>query len=299
MEDPTLQYRSVLTEVIEHGEWTQTQQGVDALTRIAPRPMRFLLSEGFPAITERNLAPKTSERLPVTIWRQAIGEICAFINGARTLAELESFGCHWWAAWGTPEKCAKRGLPPGDLGPGSYGAAFHDFPTANGGSFNQFAAIVEEARRNPLLRTLFVSPWIPQYIPRRSGVQQQVVVAPCHGWVHIRIIDNRLTLHMFQRSADLVIGVPSNMVQYAALTMMLARVLGCQAYEYVHSFSDAHIYLDNLDAAKLMLSRDPLPLPQMAMMDPGINDLSAFRHEHFALWDYHPHPGIANLPVAI
>lgn len=291
-------YRDVLNLVLENGVLTPTQQGTDAITYMAPPAMRYRLSEGFPVITERNMAPKTSERLPVTIWRQAIGEICAFINGARTLEQLESFGCHWWAPWGTQEKCAKRGLAAGDLGPGSYGAAFHDFPTADGGSFNQFAELIEEIRANPHLRTHFISPWIPQYIGRRPGRQQKVVVAPCHGWVHVRIINERLTLHMTQRAGDLVIGVPSNMVQYAALTMMLAQVLNLEAYEYLHSISDAHVYKDHVTAANVMLWREPRPLPKM-ILDPTVRDLFAFRHEHFTLENYDPHPGIANIPVAI
>jgi len=184
------------------------------------------------------------------------------------------------------------------LGPGSYGAAFHDFPTAEGETYNQFAHVLQQMRENPHLRTHFITPWIPQYTMRIKGRTQKVVVCPCHGWIHLRIIDNQLTLHMFQRSADLPIGVPSNMVQYAALTMMIAQVLDLEAYEFVHSFSDAHIYVDQIEAVKTMLAREPKPLPHMKL-NPQVKDLFAFRKEDFTLENYQPHPGIWNIPVAV
>ncbi|MFH1170480.1 MAG: thymidylate synthase [Candidatus Vogelbacteria bacterium] len=292
------QYQRLLKDIVDRGVRTPSQQGIDAITLIGPNPMRFRLAEGFPMITERNMAPKISDNLPVTVWEQAIGEICCFINGGRTLAELEKFGCSWWRNWATPEKCAKRGLPAGDLGPGSYGPAFHDFPTKDGQVFNQFKHIIEQIQEEPQLRTHFVSPWIPQSIGRGKGKQQQVVVAPCHGWVHLRVIDGKLTLHMFQRSADTPVGVPSNMVQYGALLMMIAQVTGLEAYEYVHSFSDAHIYVDQMPAVETMLAREARSLPQL-LLDPSVKDLFAFRREHFTLKNYNPHPGIKAIPVAI
>lgn len=293
------EYRRVLQEILTYGERVPSQQGVDAIRRIAPNPMRFKLADGFPVITERNMNPKTSERLPITIWQQAIGEIFAFVNGARTIETLEEFGCYWWKDWATEEKCRKRGLEPGDLGDGSYGAAFHDFPTAEGKPFNQFAELVMEARENPHLRTLFVTPWIPQYIGRRKGVRQRVVVAPCHGWIHIDITpDRKLTLHMFQRSADVPVGVPSNMVQYAALTLAIAHVLGVEAYEYIHSFSNAHIFVNQIDAVKTMLDREPKNLPHVTLVNPPEN-IFDFRRENFVLLNYQHHPGIKGIPVAI
>lgn len=284
------QYQQLLKEILDHGVRVQTPQEVDALTIIGPKPMHYDLSQGFPAITERKLSEK--------IWGQAIGEIIAFVNGARTISELESYGCHWWKAWGTAEKAEKRGLAVGDLGPGSYGAAFHDFPTAEGESYNQFANILQQMRERPHLRTHFISPWIPQYTMRVTGRAQKVVVCPCHGWIHLRIINGKLTLHMFQRSADVPIGVPANMVEYAALTMMLAQVLGLEAGEFVHSFSDTHIYVDQIEAVKTMLAREARPLPTM-IMNPKIKDLFAFRKEDFQLENYDPHPGIWNIPVAV
>ena len=290
MEKQRSQYQLLLKEILDHGQTVTTPQGVDALSIIGPKPMHFKLAEGFPAITERKLSEK--------IWQQAIAEIIAFINGARTIDELESYGCFWWKAWGSEAKAKKRGLETGDLGPGSYGAAFHDFPTAEGENYNQFANILQQMREQPHLRTHFISPWIPQYTMRIKGRTQKVVVCPCHGWIHLRIIDQKLTLHMFQRSADVPIGVPSNMVQYAALTMMIAQVLGLEAYEFVHSFSDAHIYVDQIEAVKTLLEREVKPLPQMKI-NPQIKDLFAFRKEDFTLENYQAHPGIWNIPVAV
>jgi len=286
---PDTQYRERLQLILDHGVRVKSQQGVDALTVMGPPPMHFKLENGFPMITERSVKG---------FWKGSIGEICGFINGARTLEQLESFGCKFWTAWGTPEKTAKRGLAPGDLGPGSYGAAFHDFPTADGGTYNQVQNIVEQMIEFPHLRTHFISPWVPQYIIRGTGKQQKVVVVPCHGWIHLRIIDNKLTLHMFQRSGDFPVGVPSNMIQYAALLMMLAHVTKTEPYEFVHSFSDAHIYVDQIDTVKELLSREPKAFPTVTMLNKK-DDIFAYRADDFEVSDYDAHPPMKNIPVAV
>lgn len=295
---PDSQYQDLLRNILENGVTTNSQQGVDAITLMGPQNLHYKLENGFPIINARNMAPKESERLPVTVWKQAIGEILGFANGARTLKQLEKFGCSWWSPWGTEKKCSKRGLETGDLGPGSYGAAFHDFPTVEGETYNQFQNIIEQIREFPHLRTHFISPWIPQYTIRGTSKQQKVVVAPCHGWIHLRVIDNNLTLHMFQRSADVPVGVPSNMAQYAALTMAIAHATGTIPYEYIHSFSDAHIYVDQVPAVKTMLEREPKRLATMKL-NTDKKDFFNFRIEDFELSDYEPHPGIKAIPVAI
>ena len=216
---PDSQYRDLLARVLEHGEKTPTRQGPPALT-LLQQTMRFDLANGFPVITDRSIA---------SFWRKPIGELCAFINGATTLDELRAFGCDWWDDWATEEKTAKRGLPPGDIGPGSYGGAFHDFPTSEGPAFDQFQHLVEQITELPADRTHFVSPWIPQYQVRGHGKTPRTTIAPCHGWVHVRILNDRLHLHMFQRSGDVPVGVPSNMVQYAALALMLEQLTGFAA----------------------------------------------------------------------
>jgi thymidylate synthase len=295
---PDTQYRDLLKKILEQGSRTNTQQEVDAITLMAPGSMRFKIENGFPMITERNMNPKVSEMLKVTIWQQAVGEILAFINGARTISKLEDFGCFWWAPWGTEEKCKKRGLETGDLGPGSYGAAFHDFPTSEGSNYNQFKNIIEQIIELPHLRTHFISPWIPQYTIRGKGKQQKVVVAPCHGWIHLRVLDNKLTLHMIQRSGDVPVGVPANMIQYSALLLAIAQVTGIEPYEYIHTISDAHIYVDQIPAVKQMLEREPKIFPTMTI-NQNKKDLFDFRIDDFTLSDYNPHPGIKGIPVAI
>jgi thymidylate synthase len=284
------QYRELLNDVLTNGMRGQAQQEVDTITRMAPKPLHYKLSEGFPIITERKISEK--------MWRAAIGELIGFINGARTQEELEKYGCSWWKSWVTPEKCLKRGLEPGDLGPGSYGAAFHDFPTADGGTFNQFKEILEQIEELPHLKTHFITPWIPQYTIRDKGKQQKVVVCPCHGWIHIRIIDGKLLLHMFQRSSDVPIGLPANLAQYAALTLMLAEVTGYEPYEYIHSFSDAHMFVNQVDHVKELLKREPRPLPRMILKNKKKN-LFDYRPDDFELVDYDPHPGMWDIPVAI
>jgi thymidylate synthase len=286
---PDTQYRDLLRDVLENGVTLPSQQGVDAKMIFGNCPLKFKLSTGFPVLTERNLT---------SFWRAPIGELLAFINGARTQTELEKFGCKWWKVWVTEKKCHKRGLETGDLGPGSYGAAFHDFPTSEGENFNQFKYLIKQIKEQPQLRTHFVTPWIPQYIYRVDGRQQKVVVCPCHGWMHFRVVGDQLSLHMFQRSGDLPVGVPSNLIQYSALLLAVAHVTGLKPYEYIHTISDAHIYLDQLDHVKEMLGREPRPLPQIKLVNPP-DDIFAFRPEHFELVDYHPHPPIKGIPAAI
>lgn len=283
------QYRDRLRLILEQGEVVETQQGVKALTYIAPPPMRFKLENGVPLITERK----------IPFWRAAIGEILAFANGVTTQVGLEEYGCKWWDKWLTKEKCVKRGLSTGDNGPGSYGGAFHDFPTAEGTPFDQFKHLIEQIKELPDLRTHFISPWIPQYIGRGKGKRQQVVVAPCHGWIHVRILPGRrLVLHMFQRSADFPVGVPANMIQYGGgLANALAFATDNIPYMFVHSFSDAHIYVDQVEAVKEMLSREPRKFP-LLVMNPRSNFFDV-RPGDFNISDYNPHPAIANIPVAI
>jgi thymidylate synthase len=287
---PDEQYRGLLERIVAQGVPAPTRQGPEALT-LLQQTMRFELANGFPVITERSLK---------SFWRKPIGELCAFINGATTLAELADFGCDWWDAWATPEKTARRGLPPGSLGPGSYGGAFASFPTAEGGGFDQFQHLVEQLRELPGDRTHFVSPWIPQYQVRGAGKTPKTTIAPCHGWVHVRVLGDGLHVHMFQRSGDVPVGVPSNLVQYAALTLMLEQLTGFEAVAYYHTISDAHIYADQLESVKVMLDRPGRALPTVTLTDVGraVTDIHDFRAEHFEIADYAPHPAIGRIPVS-
>jgi thymidylate synthase len=287
---PDEQYRALLERIVAQGVPVPTRQGPEALT-LMQQTMRFELANGFPVITERSMK---------SFWRKPIGELCAFINGATTLAELADFGCDWWDAWATPEKTARRGLPPGSLGPGSYGGAFRSFPTAEGGGFDQFQHLVEQLRELPGDRTHFVSPWIPQYQVRGAGKTPRTTISPCHGWVHVRVLGGGLHVHMFQRSGDVPVGVPSNLIQYAALTLMLEQLTGFEAVAYYHTISDAHIYADQLEPVRVMLDRPARALPTVTLTQAGraVTDIHDFRAEHFEIADYAPHPAIGRIPVS-
>ena len=150
----------------------------------------------------------------------------------------------------------------------------------------------------PELRTHFISPWIPQYIIRGTGKQQKVIVVPCHGWIHFRIIDNKLTLHMFQRSGDFPVGVPSNMVQYSALLMMVAHATNTIPYEFVHSFSDAHIYVDQIPTVEELISRESKRFPTVTMINKKDN-IFDYRHTDFELTDYEAGAPMRDIPVAV
>jgi len=287
---PDGQYNELLARIAADGIRAETRQGPRALT-LMQQTMRFDLANGFPVITDRDIS---------SFWQKPIGELCAFINGVTTLEGLAEFGCDWWDAWASEAKTSSRGLPPHSLGPGSYGGAFHDFPTVDGGGFDQFAHVVEQLRELPDLRTHFVSPWIPQYQVRGAGKTPKTTIAPCHGWVHVRVLGGRLHLHMFQRSGDVPVGVPSNMVQYAALLLMLEHLVGIPAATYYHTISDAHIYEDQLDKVQLVVGREPRRLPTVTLTDAGraVADIHDFRAEHFALADYDPHPSVGRWPVS-
>jgi len=279
---PNWQYSSLLQEILNRGRRVMPQQGEGARCLIG-RQMRFLFENGFPLMTERDLSG--------FFFKGAIGELCCFLNGGRTQEKLTEFGCSWWKRWITPEKCAKRGLEPGDLGPGSYGAAWRTFPTSEGGTFDQITSLVEQMKELPHLRTHFVSPWIPQYIYRGTGKVQKVVVAPCHGWLHVNLDpeNKELYLHHFQRSADAPVGLVFNIAQYAALAMMLAQVLGYTAKELIYTISDAHIYDSQVKYVEELLHRTPRRFPTVTL-DPTITDIFAFRPEHLTISDYEPYP---------
>lgn len=292
---PDYQYQNLLREVLEKGKREKKGQmiGKDGkpagcVSHHGSTSMIFRLNNGFPIITERDIS---------SFWQKPIGELFGFINGVRTQKELEQFGCNWWKPWVTEKKCSKRGLETGDLGPGSYGAAFHDFPTVSGETFNQFKNMIEQIEEFPHLKTHFITPYIPQYTIRGTGKTQKVVVVPCHGLIFVRIINNKLTLTMVQRAGDVLIGVPSNMIQYAALTLALAQVTGYEAYEYVHTIIDAHIYLDQIPFVEKVLSRKPFPFPKVQCVNK--EDIFAYRKDDFSVSEYFAHPSIRNIPVAI
>ena len=279
---PDAQYQDLLRKIFETGMEVTPIHGEKARMLVGEQ-LRYPLANGFPVITERDLSGP--------FLTGALAEHIAFLHGARTQEQLEAFGCKWWKRWVTKEKCDIFGLPEGDLGDGSYGAAWASFPTKEGEPFNQMKHLVQQIKERPYLRTHFVSPWIPQYVLQHSGLTRRVVVAPCHGWIHVLCFPEtkELVIHHFQRSADFPVGVPFNIVQYAAFGLMLGQVVGYTLKEVVYTFSDVHIYESQYDKVKELLEREPRRLPTVTL-DPSPTDLFAFRPEHFILSDYKPHP---------
>ena len=287
---PDGQYQNLLRKIFQegvevspiHGSLLGNKQGEKAKMLVGEQ-LRYKLENGFPVITERDLSGP--------LVKGALAEHIAFLHGARTQADLEKFGCGWWKRWVTKEKCAIFGLPEGDLGDGSYGAAWASFPTKEGTPFNQIEHVIRQIKARPYLRTHFISPWIPQYTLQHEGLTRRVVVAPCHGWIHILAFPEtkELVVHHFQRSADFPVGVPFNIIQYAAFGMMLGQVLGYTLREVVYTFSDVHIYESQYEKVSELLAREPKRLPTLTL-DPSINALLDFRSEHFTLSDYEPHP---------
>lgn len=283
---PDDQYQKLLKKIMAKGQIVPSTQEEDALM-ILGHQMHFELANGFPIITERDLV-SASEGKP-SQFQMALKELFAFLNGARTLKEMKKFGCGWWSRWVTEAKCAKRGLETGDLGPGSYGPAWRNFPTAEGVPFDQITHLLEQIKEFPYLRTHIVTPWIPQYLGRGKDKQQKVVVVPCHGWFHVVINTNtnELSLHHFQRSADAPVGLVFNLIQYAALTLMLAQVTGYEPKELVYSISDAHIFVSQMEDVNNLLKTKPQLFPTVKI-DKTISNIFEFRPEHFTVDDYYP-----------
>lgn len=291
---PDAQYNNVLRAIWNEGERLQSRQGTDAITYPGSLSMKFPLSNGAPVITDRDIE---------SFWKKPIAELACFVNGGHTLEQLDQFGApgvsKFWAAWATKEKCEKRGFEEGNLGPGSYGRAFHDFPMPDGGTFNQFQALIDQIKTNPELRTHFVSPWIPFYNFRTETLKQQVVVSPCHGWIKIRIFNGKILFQMTQRSCDVPVGGPSNMVQYPAMFLALADEVGYEPWIYEHIILEPHIFVDQLKDVQEMLKREPKRLPTLTMKDEARGKgFFNFRPDDFVLSDYHPHPAIKGIPVA-
>ena len=288
------QYRDRLITVRDDALPASSFHKEQSRTYMALQPLRFQdLSLGFPVSTIRDLKGS---------WKSAIGEILAFINGVRTQEQLvNDFGVNkrFWGDFVTKDKCAIFGLEEGDLGDGSYGAGFARFPTPDGSYFDQMKNVMHQIRTQPNVRTHWVDPWIPFYVIQGEHNQRKVVVAPCHGWMHWRVLQGKLHLQMHQRSADMPVGVVFNTLQYAALLLVVAHVLRMEPGGFYHSFSDAHIYEPQIPWVDELVSREPRQLPTMTLSNDAPLDLYQFRSDHFTLTDYHPHPVVKDMPVAI
>lgn len=281
---PDTQYRDILRKIMHEGREVYPIQGEKSKMIIGAQ-MRFPFENGFPLITERDFSGR--------FFTIALSEHAAFLHGARTHEELSQWGYPWWKRWVTKEKCAAFGLPEGDLGPGSYGPGWTAVPTPEGQPFNQITEVLRQLKERPHLRTHLITPWYPPYVIQHSGRTRKVVVAPCHGWLHILAFPEtkELSVHHYQRSGDMPVGVPFNMIQYAAFTMLVARIMGYAPREFVHTISDAHIYESQHPFVEELLKREPRALPTVTL-NADITDILDFRPEHFSVSDYYPHPAM-------
>jgi thymidylate synthase len=207
-------------------------------------------------------------------------ELLWFLRGETNVRYLHEHGVSIWDEWADPQ---------GDLGP-IYGYQWRSWPTPSGDHVDQIAGVVDGIRENPDSRRLLVSAWNVADLPRMA-------LAPCHVLFQFYVADGRLSCQLYQRSADLFLGVPFNIASYALLTMMIAHVTGLQPGEFVHTFGDAHIYRNHFEQVNLQLTRAPRPLPRM-ILNAGVSELSAFTYEDITLQGYEPHPRIP-APVAV
>lgn len=285
------QYRTALKRILRLGQETQPAFHEHKTRIFMGNEMRFMLNEGFPVITERKISEK--------MFRGALGEVIGFINGATTLEQLESFGCPriWWERWVTEEKCKSFGIPTGCLGiESTYGDVWTKFPVSDGTTINQWEHTIRNIIKSPGSFTHRITNWYPPAIIVPG--KRTVSVAPCHGDIQIILFPEKreLKLTHIQRSADVPVGVAFNLIEYGAVGLMLAHVLGYTFREYTHYMVNSHIYSQQNDAVQEMLNRELRPLPTVKLDSPltgdPVADFFVIRPEHFMLSDYEPHEAI-------
>jgi thymidylate synthase len=262
------QYLDLMRHVREHGVRKEDRTGTGTLS-VFGYQMRFDLGAGFPVVTTKKLH-----------LRSIIHELLWFLSGETNIRYLKENGVSIWDEWADAE---------GNLGP-VYGAQWRSWPTADGRHIDQLREVVEQIRSNPDSRRLIVSAW-------NVGEIEHMALPPCHAFFQFYVAEGRLSCQLYQRSADIFLGVPFNIASYALLTRMIAQVTGLEAGEFIHTLGDAHLYSNHLEQADLQLGRAPRPLPRMRI-NPDVKDLFAFRFEDFELVDYDPHPHI-KAPVAV
>jgi thymidylate synthase len=250
--------RLILDRGVEKGDRTGT-----GTRSVFGHQMRFDLANGFPLVTTKKIHLKS-----------VIHELLWFLAGDTNIGYLNAHGVTIWDEWADER---------GELGP-IYGAQWRSWQTVGGGSIDQIKRVVEEIRSNPNSRRLIVSAWNPADVDRMA-------LAPCHCLFQFYVAEGRLSCQLYQRSADIFLGVPFNIASYALLTMMLAQVTGYAPGEFVHTLGDAHLYLSHLDQARLQLTRTPKPLPRMAL-NPDVRSIFDFAFEDFTLSGYDPYPAI-------
>ncbi|MCD8292890.1 MAG: thymidylate synthase [Prevotellaceae bacterium] len=257
------QYLDLLQRVLTEGVEKRDRTGTGTLS-VFGHQMRFHLDDGFPCLTTKKLHLKS-----------IIYELLWFLKGDTNVKYLQEHGVRIWNEWAGPD---------GDLGP-IYGSQWRAWRDYQGGTIDQISEAVETIRHNPSSRRIMVSAW-------NVGDLQAMHLPPCHALFQFYVAGDRLSLQLYQRSADIFLGVPFNIASYALLLMMTAQVTGLRAGDFIHTLGDAHIYLNHLEQVKLQLTREPRPLPVMHL-NPAVKNLFDFRYEDFELTGYDPHPHIA------
>jgi len=262
------QYLDLLERVLETGADRGDRTGTGTRS-VFGHQMRFDLSEGFPVTTTKKLHLKS-----------IIHELLWFLKGDTNIAYLKANGVKIWDDWADEN---------GDLGP-VYGAQWRSWPAPDGRHIDQIANVVEQIRKNPSSRRHIVSAWNPAEV-------DEMALPPCHCLFQFYVSDGKLSCQLYQRSADIFLGVPFNIASYALLTMMVAQVTDLKPGEFIHTFGDAHLYMNHFEQARIQISREPLPLPRMHI-NPDVTDLFAFTFDDFRLEGYESHPHIA-APIAV
>jgi len=261
-------YLDLMRHVLEHGARKDDRTGTGTLS-VFGYQMRFDLARGFPLLTTKKVHLKS-----------VIHELLWFLQGSTNVDYLRKNGVTIWDEWADAK---------GELGP-VYGYQWRSWPAPDGRHIDQVTQVVEQIRRNPDSRRLIVSAWNVADIP-------SMALAPCHAFFQFYVAEGRLSCQLYQRSADVFLGVPFNIASYALLTMMIAQVTGLKAGDFVHTLGDAHLYLNHLEQAREQLARPPKALPAMRL-NPAVKDLFAFTFDDFRLEGYDPHPAI-KAPIAV
>lgn len=273
------QYHELLRRILDHGKERQDRTGTGTLG-VFGHQLRFDLSEGFPLVTTKKLHLKS-----------IIHELLWFLRGETHVKPLQDAGVRIWNEWATAEQTARFGRQEGDLGPvyghqwRNYGATKNADGTYASDGVDQIARLLRDIVESPHSRRLIVTGWNPKEA-------DQVALPPCHTLFQFHVAEGELSCQLYQRSADVFLGVPFNIASYALLTMMIAHVTNLRPGEFVHTFGDAHLYKNHLEQAKLQLSREPRKQPTM-WLNPEVKNLFEFRFEDFRLDGYDPHPHIA------
>ena len=262
------QYLDLLAEVLERGARKTDRTGTGTLS-VFGRQLRFGLEAAFPLLTTKKLHLKS-----------IIYELLWFLRGDTNVKWLQERGVSIWDEWADAS---------GELGP-VYGYQWRHWRTAEGGEIDQIARVIESLRKKPDSRRHLVSAWNPADVERMA-------LPPCHALFQFYVADGALSCQMYQRSADLFLGVPFNIASYALLTRMVAQVTGLRAAEFVLTLGDAHLYLNHLDQAREQLGRTPRPFPRLRL-NPAVRELADFRYDDFAVEGYEPHPAI-KAPIAV